>query len=322
MLARGTHSVAAAAVATIMAVSSIAIAQSQPPQPPSGPGGASYAHSGYSVTMRGSGSTQYWVYQPDNPKPASGPLVVFNHGYGAMQPDSYLAWLIHLARRGNVVVYPRYQATLLTPQSTYTGNAITAVKNAIAWLQASSTRVQPDLGRFAIAGHSYGGVVSVNMAHRWQSAALPQPRALMPAQPYDQFMDSLTGIPSTVLMNCLIGEDDSVVDRSGCDLIWDRTGHIPLANRDYIVMLTDPYGNPDLVADHYAPVAPLTPGQVSETDAYDYYATWKIFDALCDCAFSGNYCAYGLGDTASHRGMGLWGDGVPVEELLVLDSKP
>jgi pimeloyl-ACP methyl ester carboxylesterase len=297
-----------------------AAAQSPPGQPSAGPGGSDYPYAGYTVTTNGSGNLQYWVYQPANPKPASAPLIVFNHGYAAMEPTYYLAWLEHLVRRGNVVVYPRYQASLITRPATYTANAITAVKNAISWLQASSTRVQPQLSRFAIAGHSYGGVVTMNMAHRWQSSGLPQPRALMPTEPYSENLDSLSGVPSAALLNCIVAEEDATVGRAGCDLIWDRTGQIPLANRDYVWMFTDDYGTPDLVANHRQ--ACTGGAQDCVVDALDWYGSWKIFDALTDCAFFGLDCEYALGNTPEHRWMGSWSDGEPVTELAIFDAKP
>lgn len=303
-----------------IAAAGSAAAQTPPGQPASGPGGALYPHASYTVTSNGSGNLQYWVYQPASPKPASAPLVVLNHGYGGMEPVYYLAWLQHLVRRGNVVVYPRYQANLLTPPRTFTDNAITAVKNAITWLQASSTRVQPQLGRFAIAGHSYGGVVAVNMGHRWQSAGLPQPDVLFPVEPWHQNMDALSGTPATVLMNCLVAGDDTLAGRTGCDQIWDRTGHVPAANRDYVWMFSDSYGTPDLVADHGQ--ATTGGGTDRVLDALDWYGTFKIFDGLTDCAFYGTSCAYGLGNTPEHRTMGSWSDGEPVLPLAIFDTKP
>jgi pimeloyl-ACP methyl ester carboxylesterase len=297
-----------------------AAAQSPPGQPSSGPGGSAYPHASYTVTSNGSGNLQYWVFQPASPKPASAPLIVFNHGYGGMDPVYYQAWLEHLVRRGNVVVYPRYQATLLTLPRNFTGNAITAVKNAISWLQASSTRVQPQLDRFAIAGHSYGGVVSVNMAHRWQSSGLPQPKALFPVEPWWDNMDTLTGIPSTILMNCLVADEDTLAEETGCDQIWARTAHVPLANRDYVWMFSDRYGTPDLLAEHDQ--ATTGGGGNRVVNALDWYGTWKILDGLTDCAFYGTNCAYALGDTPQHRWMGTWSDGTPVFELAVFDLAP
>ncbi len=129
-------------------------------------------------------------------------------------------------------------------------------------------------------------------------------------------IDPLNDIPAAVLMNCFVGADENVAGREVCDIIWERTGHIPAANRDYVVMYSDDYGEPDLVADHQVPTGGASHGEV---DALDWYGFWKDFDALRDCAFYGTNCVYGVGDTPPHRYMGLWSDGTPVRELQITD---
>jgi hypothetical protein len=51
----------------------------------------------------------------------------------------------------------------------------------------------------------------------------------------------------------------------------------------------------------------------------DYYSTWKLFDALTDYAFYGTNKQYCFGNTSEQRFMGLWSDGTPVKELIVVD---
>ncbi|MFQ5594734.1 MAG: alpha/beta hydrolase fold domain-containing protein [Anaerolineae bacterium] len=295
-----------------------------PAQPSEGPGSSDYAHASYTVEERGLGDRKYWVYQPAEPQPAQAPVVVFLHGWGVLTPNPYLFWLEHLVRKGNIVIYPKYQASWLTPYDTFTQNAIDAVKDALNWLERDPGRVQPDRTKFAMLGHSYGGTIAVNMAHRWEGAGLPPPKAIMPMQPGTEEggthnIDSLSDIPATVLMNCHVGADDTAAGRAVCDIIWDRTSHIPAANRDYVVMYSDPYGEPDLDADHRAPAGGP---DLEEVDALDWYGFWKDFDALRGCAFYGTNCVYGVGDTPEHRFMGLWSDGAPVRELQITDVKP
>ena len=294
-----------------------------PAQPTSGPGGSNYSNTSYVVTDLGSQEHRYWIYEPRSPQPTAAPLVVLNHGWSAVRPDHYTKWIEHLVKKGNIVVYPQYQNdALTTPDTEYTPNSIQATLDAIAWLQANPSHTQPDLTKFAITGHSYGGVVTANMANRWSSAGLPQPKVADVIQPAWYALDaSLSGIPSTILMNCHVGQDDTIVGRTGCDNIWDRIGHIPAANKDYVWMYTDRHGTRNLVADHYAPVADVTL-QEFLADALEFYGFWKDFDALRDCAFFGTNCAYGVGNTAEHRNMGQWTDGVAVTQLSITDAKP
>src|SRR5260221_14357188 len=89
-------------------------APTPPSQPQSGPGGADYKHATVTEQSCGAGGTQCWLFEPAEPAPKSAPGVIFLHGWGAMEPSPYHAWINHLARPGNIGVYPRYQETFLT----------------------------------------------------------------------------------------------------------------------------------------------------------------------------------------------------------------
>ena len=51
----------------------------------------------------GKGGQEYWIFEPDSPKPRTAPVIVFLHGWGGMNPLYYGAWLDHLVKRGNIV---------------------------------------------------------------------------------------------------------------------------------------------------------------------------------------------------------------------------
>ena len=64
------------------------------------------------VVMRyelGEGPRSYWLFEPAEPKPERVPVVVFFHGWFAVNPAFYGAWIDHLVRSGRTVVFPRYQ---------------------------------------------------------------------------------------------------------------------------------------------------------------------------------------------------------------------
>lgn len=54
------------------------------------------------------------------------------------------------------------------------------------------------------------------------------------------------------------------------------------------------------------------------TDAFDYYGTWKLFDALMTCAFQGLLCDLAMGRDPGQRNMGAWSDGTPVLRMATL----
>src|SRR5207245_1624187 len=93
------------------------------------------------------------------PAPTSAPVIVFLHGWSAMQPQAYDRWIEHLVRRGNIVIYPRYQQDLLTPPRDFTPNTLTVVHAALRELH-----VQPELEHIAVVGHSMGGAITANIA--------------------------------------------------------------------------------------------------------------------------------------------------------------
>ncbi len=108
-----------------------------PQQPDSGPGGAALRCRTVQAQVYGEGNLAYWIFEPADPTPMHAPLIVFNHGWGAIQPLVYGLWIDHLVRRGNIVVYPAYQENLITAPREFTPNAIAAVKDAIRRLQRS-----------------------------------------------------------------------------------------------------------------------------------------------------------------------------------------
>src|SRR5690242_21903816 len=57
-----------------------------PSQPTTGPGGKQYVHASVTKNRYGKGAPEYWIYEPDDPKPASAPVIVFLQGWGGMNP--------------------------------------------------------------------------------------------------------------------------------------------------------------------------------------------------------------------------------------------
>ena len=291
-----------------------------PEQPENGPGGSDYKNNGYKMNRYNWGAEQYWIFEPTDPTPESAPLIVFNHGYMAIHPFVYWTWIIHIVKKGNIVVYPRYQAGIFIGYRNYVSNAIDAVKDSIQKLQ-SGNHVKPELDKFAIVGHSLGGGISANMAALSEKEGLPVPRAIMPVQPFIQpgILADLSKIPSETLMLVIVGEDDDVVGNKSAKIIFNGASQIPLSNKDYIIQKTDKYGNPDLLADHIAPVC--FPSFIPKsTNAMDYYSTWKLFDALTDYAFYGINGKFCLGNTPEQKNMGNWSDGTPVKKLIITDN--
>jgi len=291
-----------------------------PVQPPSGPGGVARDHASIFKHAYGNGATQFWLYEPRDPAPTSAPVVIFLHGWMAMRPPPYEPWIKHLVRRGNIVIYPRYQSWLLASPREFTANTIAAIHAALQELQ-SGTHTRPELDHVAVVGHSMGGAITANIAALAADEGLPQPRAVMSVEPGDGTRHvplvnfpkaDWSKIPPETLLLTVVGEDDRLAGGAYARLIFQGTPQIPRENKNFVTVLTDRHGSPALVANHFAPCSIRV-----AADALDYYGFWKLFDGLTDAAFYGTHREYALGNTPQQRFMGKWSDGKPVKELRV-----
>jgi acetyl esterase/lipase len=135
----------------------------------------------------------------------------------------------HLVKRGNLVVYPRYQLGFITGVRYATPNAIQAVKKAINILQ-NGDHVQPDLDKFAIVGHSLGGGITAEMAVLAKEVGLPRPKAVMIVQPFirnDTTIKNFHDIPATSLLLVIVGENDTIEGNLSGKLIFSTSDQVP-----------------------------------------------------------------------------------------------
>ena len=325
-----------------------------PPQPDTGPGGKQKPHAAVIKNRFGQGGKEFWIYEPDRPKPKTAPVVVFLHGWGGTNPLYYGAWIDHIVKRGNIVVFPRYQSSILTRREDFMPNTLHAVKSALARLQTEPGHVRPDLNKFAAVGHSLGGVLAASLAALASENGLPQVRAVMAIQPgmtrapASVPMADLSKIPSSTLLLSIAGDRDSLVADYDAKRIYYESKQISADNKDFVWLVSDERGRPGLIAGHRAPTAPHKDYDNGEGDltargsgrgagsppdgnarvdsrtptinALDYYGLWKLFDGLCDAAFYGKNREFALGNTPQQRFMGKWSDGTAVKELVVTDT--
>lgn len=329
-------------LAVLLALPLLADEKPRPPiQPASGPGGADYAHAKVVEWDRGKGDGQVWVFEPDEPRPETAPLVVFLHGWGGMLPAPYRAWIDHLVRKGNIVVYPRYQGSLLSPGRRYDRNAYGAIRTALSVL-AEEGHVRPELDHVAAVGHSFGGSITVNFAAAAEREGLPRPGAIMVIQPGnapDGFMhmaiEDLSKVPASTLALVVAGEEDRIAGSETARRTFREMTSIAAGDKDYLLVRGDRHGVPDLRATHFDPCAPRDAGRGAKimnlvgglvdtremrVDAMDWRGYWKWMDALCDAAFRGENREFALGDTPEQRDLGTWSDGTPVRGPLVTDD--
>lgn len=163
-------------------------------------------------TVLGRGAQAVTILEPAGQRPGPRPVVVFLHGWGAIAPESYGAWLAHLIGEGNTVVYPRYQTSTASPPDRVLATTLTALRLAFR-------RVPPATGSLVVAGHSAGGALSADYAARARGAGLPVPAAIFAAYPgrsassIDGSIPEVdpAGVPDDVRVLALGGARDEVV---------------------------------------------------------------------------------------------------------------
>ncbi|MEA2399829.1 MAG: hypothetical protein QOK00_232 [Thermoleophilaceae bacterium] len=259
------------------------------------------------------------------------------HGYYEFQGYATKYELIrHTVRKGNVVIYPRWQTGIAAPCpgpfdiEPCVASSVKGIRGALAFLRARPRRVQPQLKKTSYFGLSFGGIITANLANRYRALHLPKPRAIFLDDPHDGGLngfdepavdDSLAGIPATVKIQCHSGAEGILARpdkaNSSCNAIFPKLRHIPKRNKDLVLTRTDRHGSPALSSGHGVCASPK-----GTANAYDWNFCWKVWDALRDCAYAGRHCSYALGKTRRHRSNGRWSDGAPVTPLKVQDAAP
>ena len=197
----------------------------------------------------GKGADQVWIFRPHG-LPRS--VVVFIHGLGRgeLTPANHRPWLEHLAARGSIVLYPRYELTLGGPDAVL--HVLAAVRTGLRHLHAGH------LPHVAI-GYSRGGEIVADYAALARGAGLA-PAAVLSifpgtVDPADPPLD-LRAIDPRSRLTILLGDQDEVVDGAGGRQLLARlaTAGFP-ANRISLVVVRS---RPGFVVTHTAPLE-ITP---------------------------------------------------------------
>lgn len=288
-----------------------------PQQPKDGPGGANYPHAAMRVISRGEGGRQCWLFEPKDPMPSQkAPIIVFLHGFSVMEPDGYLGWIEHLVRRGNVVIYPRYQENLRERPADYLSNTISSVRAAMATLKEPG-HVAVDGEKVVAVGHSAGAVLALKYTAMAAEEELPIPKAAVIVQPGQGPKNGVAilelpgpgRLPDELKLIVAVGDSDSIVGDGSARRVWTETANV--RDRLFVTVQTDLHGEPRLRAGHLSPLA--VEGELA--DALDWYGWWRLLDTACDAAFSGR-------PLQLDPGMGTWSDGQAMKPLKIERPTP
>ena len=174
--------------------------------------GDRYVPDGAERTDLGTGAQAVAIFRPSGTSGAPRPVVIFLHGWVAIDPARYGPWIGHLVRRGNTVVFPAYQTRPAYDTTAPLGNVLAAVRAALA-----QVAVAP--GRLVVAGHSAGGALAVDYAATAADNGLPVPAAVFSVYPGRKLRHLDVPIPSADLTRIApgtrvllyVGERDTAV---------------------------------------------------------------------------------------------------------------
>lgn len=297
-----------------------------PGQPASGPGSNDYPFEHTRITAYGEGAGGYYIIEPREAPKQALPVVLFVHGMGATSYGGYHAWVTHLVRKGNVVLFPLYHDKGIVDPATFTNTAAAAAAEAIKRCDGD-THALIDTDRLTMVGHSLGGTIIANLAARPRHFKLPAPKAIMPLQSGDTRADSGLGallssitedhstIAKGTLMLIVDVEKDRIVSPKVGQRIHDNADRVAVRNKRRLVLRNDDHGEPTIIADHMLPNGwfDRQKRHVS-VNTYDF-ALWRWFDSLQALAHGDEeHRDHVFGEVALN--LGHWSDGTPVRRPI------
>jgi dienelactone hydrolase len=243
-----------------------ALAATPPPQPKSGPGGADYVAGEVIKRAVGRASAATFVFHAEGQPSAPRPVVVMLHAWGATNPQVYGGWIEHLARKGYLVLYPRFQETGRTRAVDATDNAAALLKEAFAEL-ASDAEARPDLSRVALIGHTAGSAIAINLAALAKTEGLPTPKLVFLVMPGGIASDpkargvqltDLSQVDAATMLITMIGDREFRAADAAARRLLRETTEVPQNRKIFMRVLSDDHGFPTLSA------TLASPGSVKE----------------------------------------------------------
>jgi dienelactone hydrolase len=245
------------------------LAAGPPVQPKTGPGGADYVSGDVTKRAIGTASSASFAFYQGAPAPEPRRVVVMLHAWGAVNPQAYGGMIDHLARKGYLVLWPRFQELGKTRPADATANAATLVKEAFAAL-ADDANARPDANRVVLVGHSAGAGIAANLAAVAKAEGLPVPKAVVGLMPGGVASDAKSrGIvlsdlaqidPATILITMSPDRENAAADRTGRRILKEASS-VPAERKLFMRALSDTHGFPVLSATLASPGA--------SNDAYD-----------------------------------------------------
>ena len=222
------------------------------------------------------------------------PTLFFAHGFGGTFSNYVGGMLRFVAQKGYAIVFAPYPTT---------GVSIVERYNILLAGFQQAARTYPniiDTTQVGFMGHSFGGGAMFGLSyrcfteHNWGSNGRLL-FSLAPWYAYELTQAQLQSFPPDTKLIMQVYDDDNVNDhRMAIDLF--NNINISADEKDFILVKSDTLQGYIYAADH------AVPGTYQVFDALDYYAFYRLLDALCDYTFhknpAGKTVALGNGSAA------------------------
>jgi hypothetical protein len=235
-----------------------------PKQPDKGPGGSDYVAAEVAKRAVGQGSAATYVFHGSEEAASPRPVVVFLHSWGAANPLYYGGWIEHLARRGNLVLFPRFQEVNRTRPADATASAARLVKDALEAL-ASDPAARPDPSRVAYIGHLAGVPLALNLASLAPPGGFPAPKLVFGVMPggiastekeRGILLQDLSAIDPSTLIVAMSGDRDYLPSDRAARRLFQAASAVPATRKLFMRVGSDDHGFPTLTATLASPGSP------------------------------------------------------------------
>jgi len=231
-------------------------AATPPQQPEQGPGGRDYPSADVVKRAVGTASASTFVFHGNDTPARPRPVVVFLHSWGAVNPGLYGGWIDHLARKGNLVLFPRFQEVNRSRPADASNLAETLIESALAAL-ADDPKARPDMGRVAFIGHSAGVPLALNLAAGAASGKVPAPKlvfGLMAGgiasneKERGILLRDLSAVDPGTLIITMSGDRDYLPADRASRLLLQQASAVPATRKLFMRASSDDHGFPALTA--------------------------------------------------------------------------
>jgi hypothetical protein len=208
------------------------------------------------------------------------PTIFYSHAFGGNNSANIIGMLNFVAMKGYAIVFVPYQTTGVTIYDRY-DNLLNGFRKA-----ARDYPAIIDTTKVGFLGHSFGGGAVFAIAYKcftqnnWgQSGRFIY--ALAQWYSYNISQTELQSFPANTKLLTEVFDDDVTNDHRMAIDIYNNINISP-TEKDFILVKSDTIAGYIYLADHGLP-------NTSEAfDALDYYAYYRLLDALCDYTFNGN----------------------------------